>query len=220
MNGEQLVVLVLVIVLLFGWWVWVATSRMDRLHRKVAASRVALDHQLVRRAMVAAELASSELMDPVSSVLVADAAWSSLAAAGGDSPAMVVVPPDLALLVEEVVPSGAADEGVGARYVTREEIESDLSRTVRAALGGPEDVERMHAMASGPELLDELAGAWYRVHLARRFHNEAVTQARRVRRKTLVRWLRIAGHAAMPETFEIDDAWPDALGKSGPASRQ
>src|SRR5665811_1006772 len=100
MNGEQLAVLVLLILLLFGWWVWVASSRMDRLHRKVAASRVALDRQLVRRAMVAAELASSELMDPVSSVLVADAAWSSLAAAGGDSPAMVVVPPDLALLVD------------------------------------------------------------------------------------------------------------------------
>src|SRR5450756_11458 len=96
---------------------------------------------------------------------------------------MVVVPPDLAILVEERLPSDPGDEGAGARYVTREEIESDLSRTVRAALGAADDVERMHAMAGGLELLDELAGAWYRVHLARRFHNEAVTQARRVRRK-------------------------------------
>ena len=219
MNGEQLVVLVLVIVLLFGWWVWVATSRMDRLHRKVAASRVALDHQLVRRAMVAAELASSELMDPVSSVLVADAAWSALGSVGRESPAMVGVPRDLAVLVDASAPSATANGGSGARYETREETESELSRTLRAALGTARDVERMHAIPTGPELLDELAGAWYRVHLARRFHNEAVTQARRVRRKVLVRALRIAGHAPMPETFEIDDAWPDAFGEAGPASR-
>ena len=175
---------------------------------------------LVRRAMVSAELASSELMGPVSSVLVADAAWSALGAAGGDSPPMVVVPPDLAVLVEESVPSDAANENAGARYVTREEIESDLSRTVRAALGSAQDVERMHALETGPELLDELAGAWYRVHLARRFHNAAVTQARRVRRKTLVRELRLAAHAAMPATLEIDAPRLARLGRPGPTARQ
>jgi hypothetical protein len=219
MTGERLEVLVPLVVLLFGWWVWVATSRMDRLHRKVAASRVALDHQLVRRAMVSAEIASSELMDPVSSVLVADAAWSALASAGGDSPAMVAVPPDLAALVDAAAPSGTVDDNVTERYASREEVESELSRTLRAALGAPRDADRMRALPAGPELLDELAGAWYRVQLARRFHNEAVTQARRVRRKTLVRALRIAGHAPMPETFEIDDSWPEAFGDHGPTRR-
>jgi hypothetical protein len=218
-TAEALVALFLLLLLLFGWWVWVATSRMDRLHRKVVASQVALDHQLVRRAMVAVELASSELMDPVSSVLAADAAWSALASAGGDSPAMVAVPPDLAVLVNTAPPSGPPDDTLTDRQASREEVESELSRTLRAALGARADVERMRALPAGPELLDELAGAWYRVHLARRFHNEAVTQARRVRRKALVRALRIAGHAPMPETFEIDDGWPEAFGDPGPTAR-
>ena len=45
----------------------------------------------------------------------------------------------------------------------------------------------------------------HRVQLARRFHNDAVTDVRRVRRKRVVRWFRLAGHAEMPRTFEIDD---------------
>jgi len=56
-----------------------------------------------------------------------------------------------------------------------------------------------------------LAAAWYRVQLARRFHNEAVAQAQRVRRKLLVRLLRLHGHAPMPRTVEIDDERPPAL---------
>ena len=43
------------------------------------------------------------------------------------------------------------------------------------------------------------------MQLARRFHNDAVTDVRRVRRKRVVRWFRLAGHAEMPRTFEIDD---------------
>ncbi len=61
------------------------------------------------------------------------------------------------------------------------------------------------------QLLAALASSWYRIQLARRFHNEAVAQAQRVRRKALVRLLRMAGHAPMPQTVEIDDGWPDAL---------
>ena len=45
----------------------------------------------------------------------------------------------------------------------------------------------------------------HRVQLARRFHNDAVTDVRRVRRKLVVRLFRLAGHAEMPRTFEIDD---------------
>ena len=45
-------------------------------------------------------------------------------------------------------------------------------------------------------LVDSLAAAWYRVQLARRFHNEAVAQTQRMRRKMLVRALRLHGHAA------------------------
>ncbi len=61
-------------------------------------------------------------------------------------------------------------------------------------------------------MLVGLRQACERVELARRFHNDAVAQAQRVRRKRVVRWARLAGHAWMPVTFEIDDAMPSGLG--------
>ena len=51
-----------------------------------------------------------------------------------------------------------------------------------------------------------------RVQLARRFHNDAVAQALRVRRKRVVRWARLAGHASLPVMVEIDDSVPPGLG--------
>ena len=41
--------------------------------------------------------------------------------------------------------------------------------------------------------------------MARRFHNDAVRASRAVRRKRHVRYLRLAGHAPQPVTFECDD---------------
>ena len=51
------------------------------------------------------------------------------------------------------------------------------------------------------------------MQLARRFHNDAVTDVRRVRRKRVVRSFRLAGHAELPQTFEIDDDPPPALAR-------
>ena len=50
-----------------------------------------------------------------------------------------------------------------------------------------------------------------RVQLARRFHNDAVKDVQRVRRKTVVRWFRLAGHAELPATIEFDDELPPAV---------
>ena len=44
--------------------------------------------------------------------------------------------------------------------------------------------------------------------MARRFHNDAVIDVRRVRRKTVVRVFRLAGHAELPSTIEFDDELP------------
>src|SRR5665648_632379 len=82
---------------------------------------------------------------------------------------------------------------------------------VREGLADPVEAEAVRAEPGGGELLGALAAAWYRVQLARRFHNEAVAQTQRVRRKALVRVLRLHGHAVMPTTVEIDDAWPESL---------
>jgi hypothetical protein len=44
------------------------------------------------------------------------------------------------------------------------------------------------------------------VFLARKFHNDAVAATRLARRRWLARLLRLAGGAALPEFFEIDDS--------------
>jgi hypothetical protein len=173
---------------------WRGASRLDRLHRKVAASRIALDAQLVRRASAAVELAASGALDPASAILVADAAYTA-------SDAGAVTSPAAALKMDGLGPA-------------RERAESGLTATLREAMGGPEAVRALLTGPSG-EVVSALAAVWYRATLARRFHNEAVAQARRVRRLWYVRLFRLAGRAPMPRTVELDDALPHALEPNG-----
>ena len=49
------------------------------------------------------------------------------------------------------------------------------------------------------------------MQLARRFHNDAVTDVRSVRRKWAVRIFHLAGHTPMPTTIEFDDESPRHL---------
>ncbi len=203
MTAPEIAVLIAAVLLVGAWSAWVVASRLDRLHRKVAGTRAVLDNQLLRRASVAAELSWSGLLDPVSSVLVGEAAWQALAAGGGEPGELLEIPADLA---------GSLGAGtVPVDDLDRDQAESELSRTLCAALADPADVTEIEQDTVGAELLAALASTWYRIQLSRRFHNEAVAQAQRVRRKLFVRSLRMAGHAPMPQTVEIDDGWPEAL---------
>jgi hypothetical protein len=174
---------------LLAWYLSFSASRLDRLHHRVEGARAALDAQLVRRAEAAVELATSGVLDPSSALLVAGAAAEALSAGERDAVAPLA--------------------GDGA---DRETAESDLSQALRLALDagemGPDPVAGHH-----PAVLDRLASATHRAQLARRFHNQAVLDAQRVRRKRIVRWARLAGHAAMPQTVEIDDEPPAALAR-------
>lgn len=205
MTWSEVTVLVVGALLLLLWWIWVAASRLDRLHRKVSASRAALDTQLVRRASAAAEVAASGLLDPVSSVLLGEASWAALSAGENGAAELVETLPDLRV--------GVSRRSAGR--IERDLAESELSRTVRTALADPDEVAALADDPLGEALLGALADAWYRVQLARRFHNEAVAQTQRMRRKLLVRMLRLHGHARMPHTVEIDDTWPEALARPG-----
>ena len=49
-------------------------GRLDRMHTRLEAAHAALDVTLVRRSSVALELASSGLLDPATSLLLAEAA--------------------------------------------------------------------------------------------------------------------------------------------------
>ena len=53
---------------------------------------------------------------------------------------------------------------------------------------------------------DELNDVVTRASFARQFHNDAVRDALVLRRRRIVRLLHLAGHAARPAYFEIDDA--------------
>lgn len=209
MTWSEVTLLIAAALLVLVWAVWVMASRLDRLHRKVAGSRAALENQLVRRASVAAELAASGLLDPVSSVLLGEAAWTALSAGGHGRAELVAALPDVERMLQR--PAAGTSDGGTSGPDERARAESDLSRTVREALADPAEAEAIEREPGGGELLGALAAAWYRVQLARRFHNEAVAQTQRVRRKVLVRVLRLHGHAVIPETVEIDDAWPGSL---------
>ena len=185
-------VVAFIVMLALAWYFSFSASRLDRLHHRVEGARASLDAQLVRRAEAAIELATSGRLDPASALLVAGAASDALAAGEREAP------------------------GDSARTPDREQAESDLTEALAAALTVTLDVE-VDAVVSGPdggpepEVLDRLATAGNRVQLARRFHNQAVTDAQRVRRKRVVRWFRLAGRADLPQTFEMNDELPEVL---------
>lgn len=230
MTWSEMLVLVGIVLLLGGWLVWVSATRLDRLHRKVVASRLALDAQLVRRSAAAAELGTSGVLDPVSSVLLVEAAREASSGAESGERELVVAVPDLADLIvstradtlnkrapSRTTVSHALDASLGE---PRAQAESVLSATLRTVLDDPAETEDLYASPDTAALLEALAAAWYRVQLARRFHNEAVAQAQRVRAKVLVRTVRLAGRAAMPQTVELDDGWPAGLRRPGTAAGQ
>ncbi|MDR0505140.1 MAG: hypothetical protein LBG70_04985 [Bifidobacteriaceae bacterium] len=186
MTGAELALLViaglLVIGLSFAYW----ANRVDRLHAQVDAARAALDHNLTRRADTALDLAMSGILDPASSLVMADIARECLAA------------------LDEPEPLGPASAT----------LQSELSRTVALAIGESADVDAV----GGPSgsVLGPMTSAWYRAVLARRFYNQAVNQARRLRQAWPVRVFRLAGRTPMPQTFDFEDRWPLVLG-DGPS---
>jgi hypothetical protein len=206
-SWAEVVLVVGVVLAIVLWFVWVDASRLDRLHRRVDASRGVLDQQLVRRATVAAELATSGALDPASSIVVGEAAWSALTAGGDAGPAGAAG--ELRQVLAEGAPnvrSRAAVDGLD-----RSQLESDLTAALREVLDDPHEVALMVTDEAGGALLDDLSAAWYRMQLARRFHNDAVALTRSARRAPLVRLLRLAGSAPEPVTFELDDEWPEGL---------
>jgi hypothetical protein len=165
------IILIVGIAALLGVYISWRAGRLDRLHGRLEATRAALDAALLRRSSAALELASSGLLDPATSVLLA----------------------------------GAAHDARTAADDQRELRESDLTRALRAAFGQPEFRASL-AGHGAEELLAEVEAASHQVFLARKFHNDAVAATRLARRRWLARLLRLAGGAALPEFFEIDDS--------------
>lgn len=69
-----LIAVIVLVVLLFAWYLSTTAGRLDRLHRRIDTSSLALDAQLLRRSSVAIELSVANVLDPASSELIAEAA--------------------------------------------------------------------------------------------------------------------------------------------------
>ena len=78
------IILVIAGALFVGVYVSWRAGRIDRLHARVDIARVALDVTLLRRSSVAQELATSGLLDPATSLLLAGAVHGTRA--DGDRP--------------------------------------------------------------------------------------------------------------------------------------
>ena len=195
MSGIEVVTLMVAILLAFAWYLTYTAARLHRLHTRVEGTYAALDAQLVRRAEAVLEVANSGAVDPAGALILAGAATESL-------------------------------EGGEADQADREAIESDLTRTIRLIVpatdgdragdedqdGGPpgdplEGSPPGTGLAGGAvaeEALGRLDSAGQRVVMARRFHNDAVSDVLRLRRNILVRAFFLAGHTDLPRTMEFD----------------
>jgi hypothetical protein len=178
-------IVVVVVVAMLGVYVSWRAGRLDRLHARLEAARAALDVALVRRSSVALELASSGLLDPATSLLLASVAHDARSAQNGQE-------------------GGPGREG--GQQVGQELPESDLTRALRAVFGQPGFRSSLNGTEGADELLTELESAAHQVFLARKFYNDAVAATAAARRRPLVRLLRLAGGAPLPEFFEIEDS--------------
>jgi hypothetical protein len=87
----------------------------------------------------------------------------------------------------------AAHAALHAQPSVREELENELSRVLWT----------LDRCGLEPASTSGLADAEQRVVIARRVYNDAVRDTLALRSHRLVRWLRLAGTAALPRYFEI-----------------
>jgi len=76
----MITIIVIAVLAMIGVYISWRAGRLDRLHARLDAARFALDAALVRRSSIAMELASSGLLDPATSVLLAGAAHDARSA--------------------------------------------------------------------------------------------------------------------------------------------
>jgi hypothetical protein len=179
MTGTIIVLVVLALVLWSFYVSWRA-SRLDRLHNRLEAARVALDLALVRRSAAASEIASSGLLDPATSLLLADA-------------------------VRRARQAGPAERDLAESDLTRALRATVGDPVMRKELVGDEEA----ASHGAAELVAEVEAAAQQVFIARKFYNDLAGRTVYARRRPLARALRLAGRAKLPEFFDMDDVIAD-----------
>ncbi len=178
------IVLVIAGALFVGVYVSWRAGRIDRLHARVDMARIALDVTLLRRSSVAQELATSGLLDPATSLLLAGAVDGTRQGGSGG-----------------MGPPGQED---GNR--PRDLAESDLTRALQAAFSQPGFRASLSGKEGADELLAEVEEAAYQVFVAHKFYNDLAAVTRDARNRPLARVLHLSGHAEAPVFFEMDDS--------------
>ena len=171
-----IVVLAVLALVLWGFYLSWRASRLDRLHNRVETARTALGLALERRSGAASELASSGLLDPATSLLLADAVRRAREAAPADR--------DLA----ESDLTGALRATLGEPGL-RAELAGGAPATVQGAA----------------EFVAEVEDAAQRVFIARKFYNDLAGRTIDDRRRPLARVLHLYGSAKAPVFFDMDD---------------
>lgn len=192
MTWWQILLLILgVLLVVMGIAASLKARSLDRVHKNVTKSRIALERALVDRARAALEVSRSGVLDVASAVVLADVATEAIEASAypivDDGWEEISIADDSGRAIQRRSPDVGPD---------RLMIESELSRALGHSVDGLDE--------TSPEL-GHLHNARVSVQMTRRFHNIHVSQARRVRKSRLVRILRLQGTAPEPVTVDLDD---------------
>jgi hypothetical protein len=133
-QSVSLAVGALAFVVLVGWYLTFSATRLDRLHARLEGARSALDAQLVRRASVALQIASSGRLDPATGLLLADAAQAAREADGGDQAAREMAESNLTRALRAAFAEPSALEGLAADPVGRELLHELAAACLRVQL--------------------------------------------------------------------------------------
>ena len=164
--------------------------RLDRLHQRILASRDSLSRLLLRRASEADLLSRSAGLENSG---LADAARAYIQD-GGDQ-----------LTTDGLDRRTAAQrQGDRVEVAARLERASALSRAIRETLT-LEERARIASDSQASARLDALDATCYRIELTRNVHNVDVAGVRALRSARMVKLLRLAGHAPIPEPIDFDD---------------
>ena len=164
--------------------------RLDRLHQRILASRDSLSRLLLRRASEADLLSRSVGLENSG---LADAARAYIQD-GGDQ-----------LTTDGLDRRTAAQrQGDRVEVAARLERASALSRAIRETLT-PDERARTASDPQASARLEALDATCYRIELTRNVHNVDVAGVRALRSARMVKLLRLAGHAPIPEPIDFDD---------------
>lgn len=116
-----LTVVVVLALVVFGIYLSATAGRLDHLHKRIDTSRLSLDAHLLRRSSVTLELAASGVLDPATSMLLADVAHEARLSADGSDTARSQAESDLTEALRAALePTEVADirnDGGGAEML-------------------------------------------------------------------------------------------------------